>query len=55
MQSALTECVNTISDVSKATQVKPNLNMYQLAVGTVLCLDGNDACNKIEAQLKTVQ
>ncbi len=55
MRSAMTECVNTISDIVDATKVKPNVNMYQLMVGSILCLQKDAQCKFIENQLKAAQ
>lgn len=54
MQSAMTECVNTISDIVDETTVKPDVSMYQLMVGAILCLGKDTKCNFIEGQLKAV-
>ncbi len=55
MKSAITECVNSVADINEATSVKPDLNLYQLLVGSVLCLDKDPACADIEKQLSSTK
>lgn len=50
-KSAMTECLNTISDLTESTGTEPDLNLYQLAVGGVQCLDKEGSCNVFEEQL----
>lgn len=51
MKSAITECVNTVSDINDKTSISPNINLYQILVGSVLCLGKDISCNDFEAQL----
>ncbi len=51
MKSALTECINHISDTTEQTEVPPDLNMYQLAVSAVICMNKDEKCKSIEAEL----
>lgn len=51
MRSAITECVNTVSDLNKDTAIKPDVNLYQLLVGSVLCLSKDLTCENLEKQL----
>lgn len=51
MKSALTECANTISDVTNNTGAQPNLSMFQLMVAPIVCLDGKPECAQVEQQL----
>lgn len=52
MYEGMAGCVNTISNINSETTLKPDVNMYQLMVGSVLCLKPDDACKHIESQLK---
>ncbi len=51
MSSAMTECANIMVDINEATDVYPDPNLYQLAVGSIMCLNKNLACFLIEQQL----
>ncbi len=51
MKSAITECINIISDINDETSIKPDIDLYQLLVGSVLCLGKDLACDNIETQL----
>ena len=53
MKSAITECVNSISDISEATLIKPDLNLYQFMVISVMCLGNDPSCKDIEQQFKS--
>lgn len=53
-KSAMTVCLNAISDISEASGVKPELDMYQIAVGSVGCLDKDGSCEEFEKQLNSV-
>lgn len=50
-KSAMTVCFNAISDIAQASGVKPDLDLYQLAVGSVACIDQVGACKILEDQL----
>ncbi len=50
-KSAMTECLNAIADMTQASGVKPNINLYQLAVGGTQCLDQEGNCEAFENQL----
>lgn len=52
MKSAFIECANAISDANERTGLQPDLTMYQLLVGAVMCIDGNAACAKMEETLR---
>lgn len=52
MNSAFTECANTIYDISEASGIAPDLSHYQLLVGGVLCLSGQPQCASIEQGLR---
>ena len=52
IRSALTECVNTISDVAGKTGVNPDPNQYQLLLGPALCLSGDARCAAVNAGLQ---
>ena len=52
MNSALKECANSISDISEATSISPNLNLYQLLVMSVMCLSKAKSCDMIEQQFR---
>jgi len=53
IKSAITECVNIIADINDKTAVKPNLNLYQLMVSSVMCLDKKPSCKEIETKLSS--
>lgn len=55
IQSAFTECANTIADISEKTGMNPDLSQYQILGGAVLCLQKNPACVFIEMGLKTYE
>lgn len=55
MRNAYVQCANTISDISEATTIKPDLSHYQLLLGAIMCLDGSDVCKKLEAQLSPLK
>lgn len=55
MKSAITQCVNSIYDINNTTLIKPDLNLYQLLVGSVMCLGKDIACENIEASLLSIQ
>jgi hypothetical protein len=52
MQSAFTECANTIADVVKTSGMTPDLSQYQLLGGAILCLQKHAGCADIENGLK---
>lgn len=53
MKSAMTECANTITDISEATGITPDPTHYQLLIGGIFCLeDGNANCPAVEEGLK---
>lgn len=52
MNSAFTECANTIYDISEASGIPPDLSHYQILVGGVLCLSGQPQCASIEQGLR---
>lgn len=52
MRSALTECANTISDVSQKTGVLPDPSQYQLLVGPALCLANDQRCAVVNQGLR---
>ncbi len=51
MHDAMSQCVYVISDINAKTTLKPDVNMYQLMVGSVFCLKGDPACKHIDNQL----
>lgn len=51
MRSAMTECVNHISDLNDQTGLRPDPNFSQMIVGAILCIDKNMACFLMEMQL----
>ena len=51
-QSAYTECVNSIYDISQKTKVTPDQSHYQLLVGSVLCLNKAPECAGLEKQMQ---
>lgn len=52
MQSAYTECANMIYDVSVETSIKPQPELYQLLVSSVLCLSKDGRCASVEQGLR---
>lgn len=52
VRSAFVECANTISDVAGQTGVKPDAGLYQLLVGSVMCLNHDRGCPTVEFGLK---
>jgi hypothetical protein len=52
MRSAFVECVNEIYDMSERTKIKPDIELYQLMVMSVLCLDKDPRCSVMEDGLK---
>ncbi len=52
MQSAFTECANIITDVADSANMTPDLNLYQLLVGAVLCLGDDPRCTVVTKGLK---
>lgn len=51
MQSAFTECTNSLYDISQKTGVLPDQSHYQLLVGSVLCLSKAPQCAALETQM----
>ncbi len=49
--SAMTVCANTIYDLSVETGQKPDPDLYQLLVGSIMCLNKQANCIGIEQQL----
>lgn len=47
MLSANIQCANTISEITSATGIRPDIGQYQLMVGSVLCLAGDERCAAI--------
>ncbi len=54
MKSAITECVNIVADINEESSVKPDINLYQLLVGAVLCLNKDLSCENMEKQISSV-
>lgn len=54
MKSAMTECANKIADISSATNITPNINLYQLMIAGVLCLGQDAQCASLEARLQAL-
>jgi hypothetical protein len=52
MRSALTECANTITDISGKTGVQPDPSHYQLLLAPLLCLSADPRCAPIAEQMK---
>tara|TARA_B100001989_G_scaffold250218_1_gene226916 strand:- start:90 stop:731 length:642 start_codon:yes stop_codon:yes gene_type:complete len=55
MKSAMTECANTIYDISEATQVKPFLSHYQVLVTSIFCLSDDPRCAPLENTLLKIR
>jgi len=51
MRSAMTECINKISDLNDQTGLRPDPNYAQMIVSSILCLDKSPMCFLIEQQL----
>ena len=51
LQSAFTECVNGLYDISQKTNILPDQSHYQLLVGSVLCLSKAPQCAALEQQM----
>lgn len=52
MHSALTECANTITDLSDQTGVRPDPSHYQLLIAPLLCLGADPSCAQITEQMR---
>ncbi len=52
-KSAMTECLNAIADMSQASDVKPDLELYQLAIGALQCVDKEGSCEAFENQISS--
>lgn len=50
-RSAYVDCANMIHAIYENTQVKPDINHYQLLVSSVLCLNKDPRCAAIESQM----
>lgn len=53
--SAATECANIISDINGQTQTPPDLNMYQLLIGAIMCMNKDTTCAGIEKSLAALK
>lgn len=51
VRSAFTECANAMSDITEATQIKPEPSRYQILVSAVLCMTGDPRCAGVETGL----
>lgn len=51
MRSAMTQCVNSMVDLSDRTSILPDPSLSQLAVGAILCMDKKPSCAAIENAL----
>lgn len=49
--SAMTVCANKIYDISEQTNQKPDPDLYQLMVASIMCLNKQSNCTAIEQQL----
>ncbi len=54
MKGAMTVCANTISDITEATGISPNVNLYQLVIAGVLCLANDPQCPALEGRLQAL-
>ena len=54
LNSAMTQCINMIYDISEKSGLKPDHNLYQLAVGSTFCLKNLSGCDTIESQLLAI-
>ncbi len=52
MRSAFTACANYLAEQSSAIHIQPNPTLYQMLIGSVLCLSEDQRCSSIESQLK---
>lgn len=55
MKSAMTECSNTIYDLTEKTQIKPPMSHYQLLITTIYCLDKDPRCQPLEETLLKIK
>lgn len=53
--SAITECVNIIADIHDKTLIQPNINLYQLLIGSVWCLSEDQSCTVFEQQISQIK
>jgi len=52
MASAMTECVNAISDMAESTELTPDPTHISLLLTGILCLNGEPQCAALEQGLK---
>jgi len=55
MKSAMTECANTMHDLSETTKINPPLPHYQLLVTSIFCLDQDPRCKSLEDTLLKIK
>lgn len=51
MESAMTECLNYISDIGSTTGVLPDLSHYQLMTMSLFCMGKTSQCEVVEQQM----
>lgn len=53
-KSAMTVCLNAIADIFQASGVKPDLNLYQMAVQTIPCQEKTGNCEAFESPISKI-